>query len=173
VAVGSALIGGLAMTVPQVTRADDSPAETISSGGKPVFVQDVATDARAAVEVVDAFRAAIKAVDLGAAKDLLDETVLVLENGGSERSRDEYMGSHAIADAAFMQSARETLRYRRARVTGELAWVGTQSELERTKDGKPTVIFSSETMVLRKSNLGWRIVHIHWSSRVAEAGASS
>ena len=154
----------------ETSAAVDAHAVEASASGKPVFVQDVAAEARDAISVVDAFGAAIKAADLAVAKDLLDVNALVLESGESERSRDEYMGSHAIADAAFMQSTVVTPRYRRARAQGDLAWVGTQSELERTKDGKPTVIYSSETMVLRKTGAGWKIVHIHWSSHGVAAG---
>jgi ketosteroid isomerase-like protein len=54
---------------------------------------------------------------------------------------------------------------RRARVSGDLSWVATESELHATDDGKPMTLLSTETMVLRKTDGGWRIVHIHWSSR--------
>ncbi|WP_379655388.1 nuclear transport factor 2 family protein [Pseudoxanthomonas sp. UC19_8] len=48
---------------------------------------------------------------------------------------------------------------------GELAWVGSESELHASKDGKPLTLLSTETMVLKRGTQGWRIVHIHWSSR--------
>jgi ketosteroid isomerase-like protein len=38
------------------------------------------------------------------------------------------------------------------------------------KDGKPMTIASTETMVLRSTGTGWKIVHIHWSSRVRKPG---
>ncbi|MGH8049613.1 MAG: hypothetical protein ACREPB_03025, partial [Arenimonas sp.] len=69
--------------------------EKVASTGKPVFVQNIAPAAIDAVNVVDAFSAAIKSVKLDVAKNLLDPKVLILESGGSERSRDEYLGSHA------------------------------------------------------------------------------
>jgi ketosteroid isomerase-like protein len=43
--------------------------------------------------------------------------------------------------------------------------VGTESELHASKDGKPITLLSTETMVLKNTPNGWRIVHIHWSSR--------
>jgi ketosteroid isomerase-like protein len=133
----------------------------------PAFVQDIAPGAADAVKVVDAFSAAIKAVKLDEAGKLLDPEVLILESGSSERSRDEYLGEHAIADAAFMQTATQQPRYRQARAEGDVAWVGTESLLETTRDGKPLHLLSTETMVLKRTEQGWRIVHIHWSSRPA------
>ena len=135
------------------------------SAGMPVTVQDIAPAARDAVKVVDAFTAAIKAAKTSEAGKLLDDKALILESGGSERSRAEYLREHAIADATFMQSARQQLRYRQARAEGNVAWVGSESDLQTTKDGKPVTILNTETMVLRKGADGWRIVHIHWSSR--------
>lgn len=131
----------------------------------PAFVQDVSPEAVPAVKVVDAFSAAIKAARIDSAKKLLDPKVLVLESGGSERSRDQYIEEHAVADAAYMQGATQDLRYRKARAAGDLAWVGTESILTSQKKGKPSLSKSTETMILRKTADGWKIVHIHWSSR--------
>ena len=91
----------------------------------------------------------------------------VSSSGGSERSRDEYLREHAIADAAFMQTAQQQLRYRQAQAFGEIAWVGTESAMRITKNGKNSMLLSTETMVLKKTSGAWKIVHIHWSSRPA------
>ena len=136
-----------------------------AQAGMPAFVQDVSPEAVPAVKVVDAFSAAIKAARIDSAKQLLDPNVLVLESGGSERSRDQYLEEHAVADAAYMQGTTQELRYRKARVAGDLAWVGTESILTSKKSGKPSLNMSTETMILHKTADGWKIVHIHWSSR--------
>jgi hypothetical protein len=140
------------------------PAATTASLGMPVYVRNIDPAAAGAVKVVDMFSAAIKAARLDEAAKLLDPKVLILESGGSERSRDEYLEHHAIADAAFMQSAQQQLRYRQAHVDGAFAWVGTESELQAIKDTKPVLLKSTETMLLHKGPQGWKIVHIHWSS---------
>ena len=145
-------------------------AHEATAQGMPVYVQDIAPAAVEAVKVVDAFSAAIKAAKLDVASELLDPKVLILESGHSERSRDEYMGSHAIADAAFMQTAQQQLRYRQARAEGDIAWVATESLLQATEDGKSLLLLSTETMLLKKTDAGWKIVHIHWSSRPATKG---
>ena len=126
-----------------------------------------AADARTApaVAVVQQFSTALQKGDLVAAGALLTDDVLILESGGAERSRDEYLGHHAKGDAEFLKSAHVQKIRQTARVEGALAWVGTESEIHLTKDGKPVTLLSTETMILRQSAGAWRIVHIHWSSR--------
>lgn len=162
---------GMALSVqalahePKVTTLPASPATSPASQGMPVMVRDIDAAAIDAVAVVDAFGAAIGSADFAAAKALLDPGVLILESGGAERDRDTYLAEHALADAAFLQTARQQPRYRRARATDGLAWVATESTIERVDHGKQSVSLSTETMVLRKTDAGWKIVHIHWSSR--------
>jgi uncharacterized protein (TIGR02246 family) len=126
---------------------------------------DVPDAARAPVEVVEAFSKALAAADFATVKRLLDPDVLIHETGGAERSRDEYLAHHAKSDAKFLAGARQTLERRRARVDGDFAWVGSESKLHATNKGKPVTLGSTETMVLRRTADGWRIVHVHWSSR--------
>ena len=126
-----------------------------------------ATDAKTApaIAVVQRFSTALQKGDLVAAGALLADDVLILESGGAERSRDEYLGHHAKGDAEFLKSAHVQKIRQTARVDGALAWVGTESEIHLTKDGKPVTLLSTETMILRHSAGTWQIVHIHWSSR--------
>ena len=152
----------------QTLAPADKAATPLMTTGMPVFVQNIAPAALEAVKVVDAFTAAVKAVKLDEAKNLLDPEVLILESGGSERSRDEYMASHAIADANFLQNAQQQLRYRQAKAEGNFAWVATESSLDSMEDGKKIMLLSTETMLLMKTGTSWRIVHIHWSSRPAK-----
>ena len=130
---------------------------------------DVPAAAEPAVAVVERFGQALVAGDLKAAETLLDADVLILETGGAELSREEYMGHHAISDAQFLKGTRSELKHRKARIEGGLAWVGTESDLHASKDGQPMTLLSTETMVLKKTGADWRIVHIHWSSRPRKA----
>lgn len=126
---------------------------------------DVAPAAQPAVVVVERFGKALAAADFKTVEALLAPDVLILETGGAERSRSEYLGHHAISDAQFLKGTHNQLKRRRALAAGDLAWVGTESELHASKDGKPLTLLSTETMVLKKAGADWRIVHIHWSSR--------
>jgi hypothetical protein len=133
---------------------------------------DVPDSAKAATAVVDRFFAALSSGDLTLAGGQLDPNVIILESGGAEHSAAEYLGGHAKDDAQFLEGAHHVLHRRTARATGDLVWVASESELHVEKDGKPSTLVSTETMVLRSGKAGWKIVHIHWSSRVKKPGES-
>ena len=154
----------LAIVPPAMAQATQSHAQHHPVAAASADV-DVPTDATAAVAVAERFHGALSSGDMATVEALLAADVLILESGGAERSREEYMGHHAVSDAAFLKGAHRQLLRQRARVAGEFAWVGTESELHAKKDGKPLTVQSTETMVLKQTTDGWRIVHIHWSSR--------
>ena len=138
--------------------AHDPPAATPTA--------DVADPAAAPVlAVVDEFSTALQGGDLERAGALLATDVLILESGGAERSRAEYLEHHAISDAEFLKAAHVQRTGRTVRVHGDVAWVGSEAEIHASSQGQPLTLLSTETMVLRKEADGWRIVHIHWSSR--------
>ncbi len=126
---------------------------------------DVPEDAAAAVAVVERFSDSLAAGDLERAGAELAADVIILESGGAERSAAEYLSGHAKHDAEFLKAAHRKLLHRTARRSGNLAWVASESEIHSQKDGKPMVIASTETVVLTSTVAGWKIVHIHWSSR--------
>lgn len=119
-----------------------------------------------AAATVDAFSAALKAARLDEVKRLLAEDVQVFEGGHVEDGRDAYFAEHAAADALFLASAEVKLESRSGGGDGDLAWVSSRSTIQR--EGKRYA--SIETMVLRRGGDGWKIVHIHWSSRPLPAG---
>lgn len=120
---------------------------------------------KAVIATVEHFSTALQGGELKRVGELLAEDVLILESGGAERSREQYLGHHAISDAAFLSGAHVQVNQRTARVNGNLAWVGTESELHTTRGGKAVALLSTETVILKRDDAGWRIVHIHWSSR--------
>jgi ketosteroid isomerase-like protein len=125
---------------------------------------DVPDEAREAVAVVDRFAAALAAGDLEAAGAALDPGVVILESGGAEHSATEYLGGHAKDDAAFLKTARQRPVARTARVSGDIAWIATEGEMEYEKGGVAKSAASTETMILRRTGDSWKIVHVHWSS---------
>jgi len=132
----------------------------------------VDASAQSVVAVVEQFSKALQSADFKRVGELLAPDVLILESGGAERSREEYLGHHAISDAMFLKGAHAQIMQRTARIEGSLAWVGTESELHAMKDGKALTLLSTETMILKKTGADWRIVHIHWSSRPKKDTAS-
>lgn len=122
-----------------------------------------------AISIVERFGAALKAADMATVAQLLDEKVLVLESGGAERSREEYLGHHAVADAAFLGAARVKPVRRQGWMSGDVAFVGSESEITTGEGADAKTLLSTETMLLRRESSTWRIVHIHWSSRPKKA----
>ena len=135
------------------TRAATGPAETA-----------IPESADEAAAVVDAFQAALRAGDIDRAAGYLDPHVVILESGAAEQSREEYLAVHAPADAQFMKTVKVTTGWSKAHVAGNLAWIASLSKFEFEKEGQAAFIDSAETMVLRRDDAGWKIVHIHWSS---------
>lgn len=143
-------------------------AATVQAPAGPVL--NIPVQAQPAVAAVERFSAALVAGRLDAAGAELDPNVLILERGGAERSAAEYLGGHAKGDAAFLQTAHIQLIRRSAQINGDLAWVASESELHLSKDGKPVTVLSTETMLVQRTHAGWKIVHIHWSSRTKAPG---
>jgi ketosteroid isomerase-like protein len=122
-------------------------------------------EARAASVVVDAFHAALKRGDTRAAAALLADDALVFEGGGVERGKAEYASHHLPADAVFAKAVTSSVKHRTGRVEGGIAWIASESTTIGTYKAKPINSAGTETMVLRRDPAGWRIVHIHWSSK--------
>ncbi len=119
------------------------------------------------VDVVRAFHAALEAGDSAAAIDLLAPDVVVLEAGGVEASRDEYASRHLRSDIGFVSSVTREVTREFSGMEGEVAWVLGEAHTRGTYRGRAVDSFVAETMILKRTPAGWRIVHIHWSSRRA------
>ena len=133
-------------------------------------VAAAAADADALAEpaaAVEAFSAALIKGDAAAASQLLDPAITIFESGWIERSRQEYAAHHMAEDTKFLRSATVTRLSRVGERIGDSAWIATEARITSSAGAKPVDIVSTETMVLHKTAAGWRIVHIHWSSRSA------
>jgi len=120
-----------------------------------------------AASVVDAFHAALVRNDVRAALALLADDVLIFESGRVERSKAGYASHHAPADAAYAAAVPPSLQTRSAAADDIYAWVVSESQATGRYQDKPVDQLTTESMVLRKTRDGWRIAHIHWSSRPA------
>lgn len=142
----------------------------------PAFAQDhahghaqtadsVAAEATDAATAVDAFHAALKAGDTAGALTFLAPDVMIFEEGGAERSRDEYASHHLGSDAAFAAASEATVSRRSGWADGDVAWVTSEGRTTGQFNGRAVDRLTTETMVLKRHSNGWRIHHIHWSSR--------
>lgn len=122
-----------------------------------------------AAATVDAFGQALLRGDAAEAQALLAPEVLIYESGGQEASRAEYARHHLAADIGFMAGATIEQLGRQDLSGPDLATVTTRSRI-RTRGAKPLDLLSTETMALKRTHEGWRIVHIHWSSQPYKPG---
>jgi ketosteroid isomerase-like protein len=127
-------------------------------------VQTVSPDAAAAEAAVDAFHASLRQGDTRAALALMAEDALVFEQGHAERSRAQYEAEHLGADAEFERAVASTITRRSSGDAGGIAWVSTETRMQGRFRGASVDRVGTETMILRRTDAGWRIVHIHWSS---------
>lgn len=147
------LAGATTTAVAHETAATTSTAGTLDASS------------RLAAAAVDAFHAALKGGETDKALSLLADDALVFEGGESERSKTEYAASHLAADAAFSAAVTTVVTRRVGRRAGDLAWIATESRTTGRYRDRDIDSVGTETMVLRREGAGWRIVHIHWSSR--------
>ena len=132
---------------------------------KPAAIATVVSPtARDAAASVDAFHAALRRGDTATASKLLADDVLIFESGGVERSKAEYQSHHLGADAEFAKAVPSALTRRAGEASGTMAWIASEGRTSGAYNGKPIDLATTETMVLRRSGKGWRIVQIHWSS---------
>ncbi len=139
------------------TKTHTEPAITTTTDGEA---------AKAAVAAVERFERALADGDRNAALALLAPDLVVYESGHAERTREEYAASHLDADIAYLKTAKTRLLSRSASAVGDSALVLSETEIRSEREGKTTTRASLETLLLRRSADGWRIAHIHWSSRV-------
>jgi ketosteroid isomerase-like protein len=121
-------------------------------------------DSTTPVGTVTAFHAALASGDTQAALAHLTEDAMIFESGGVERSRAEYASHHLESDAAYSAAVPRTLVSRSHGEDGDAAWVMSVETVTGTYRSRAINSRSVETMLLRRVEGQWRIMHIHWSS---------
>lgn len=117
---------------------------------------------------VTGFHTALEQGDRAAALAALSDNVRIFEQGWVESSKAEYASHHLDSDIAFSKVVQNTTMDVDVLVDGMTAIVTSKSTTKGTFDGQPVDSVGLETMVLRKVEGDWKIVHIHWSSRKAK-----
>lgn len=107
---------------------------------------------------------AIAIGDVNTLRTVLAPDVLIFESGGVESSLAEYEGHHMPADMAFMKAMRREVISQQVIDSGDAATVVTRSRVHGIYKDKEIDLNSTETLVMRKLDGQWKVVHIHWSS---------
>jgi len=143
-------------------RVPDAPPVPAETGE--IDVTDQAADAEGASELVRDFHRALAAGDSAAVLELLHPEAVIYEAGHAE-TVDEYRAGHLAADIRFAAATeRHVLSEQTFAMDGAVLYLSethTSGRVgEREIDSRGV-----ETMLLVRTGDGWRIRHIHWSSR--------
>lgn len=114
--------------------------------------------------VVHAFHGALAAGDSARALELLHPDVRVFEGGHAE-TLSEYRAGHLAADMAFSGSVERAVVSESVSGRGDRALYLSEYRMTGTFRDEEIDARGTETMVLVRTGDGWRIRHIHWSSR--------
>ncbi len=114
-------------------------------------------------DAVQSFHKALHSGDAATIRHLLDDSVHIYEGKGVERSAEEYIGHHMLADMMYLKALSEEVVEQRVIASGDMAFAVTRSRLTGQRDGRPVDVLNVETVVLRRIDGAWKIVHVHWS----------
>ena len=121
------------------------------------------------VQVVADFHAALTAQDKDKALALLLPTASIYESGGAETVT-EYASHHVMGDMAFSATVGREIVEQSKQMVGDVAWIMTRYRNTGTYKDKTIDSITVETAVLHHVKEGWRIAHLHWSTRSQKKG---
>lgn len=116
-------------------------------------------------ETVATFHQALVDGEKAQALALLASDIVIFESGGAELSRQEYASHHLPADMAFSAATQRKVIDQQGQESEDIAWQLTRFETTGVYKKRQINSHGVETMLLRRTQDGWLIMHIHWSSR--------
>ncbi len=117
-----------------------------------------------ASRVLAAFHAALQRGDSATATAQLATDATIYESGYAE-TRAEYLAHHLQGDIDFAKTTKTEVKASQQQCSASLCLVLHESETSGSYKGKPVRSRGLESVVLRRDGDGWKIVHLHWSSR--------
>ena len=125
---------------------------------------EATVDELAVRAVVQAFKDALAAGDSSAALSYLHPDLVVYEAGHAE-TLVEYRAGHLAADMEFAAAVETSVLEQGTIVRPEMALWVSESASKGEFRGRAIDAHGTETIVLLPTESGWKILHVHWSSR--------
>lgn len=115
-------------------------------------------------KIISKFHKAIKLGQKKKAKLLLDANVMIFKNGIIEKSADQYEKNMMVDDMKYFAKLKTEVLAHSVNIIGDMAY--STSHIKSTGQVYGSYINSEnlESMVLKKFNNKWKIVHIHRSN---------
>ena len=123
-----------------------------------------AQDAEAVAAVVDRYHQALASGDSDLAASMLTEDAVILESGGRE-TKAEYVDHHLPGDMRFAQAISRERSAIDVTTRGDVAWAASTNTTKGRIGERDIDSRGAELMVLVRTDEGWQITAIHWSSR--------
>ena len=132
-------------------------------------IAQISPAASDAVQVVNTFMEELATGQLEAARQLMTPNAVVMANGQVLGTRDGYIDGAAKGDATALQGVQREILRRDADAGPNAGWVVSEKRMRGPggAQGAPREVVVTETMLLARTTAGWKITHIHWSSRQA------
>jgi hypothetical protein len=115
------------------------------------------------LETLDNFKQAIVDNDSDKARQLLSDSVRILE-GGNIETKEEYLSHHFHSDGKFLKAMKRNEDYQNVAIVGNVGWVSTKTHVWGTYNERELNLNSLELAILNKENGIWKITALHWSS---------
>ncbi|MEO5510244.1 MAG: nuclear transport factor 2 family protein [Longimicrobiales bacterium] len=115
-------------------------------------------------KVVEGFSRALAAGDSTAVLALLHPDVVIYEGGHAE-NLEQYRSGHLRSDIAFSAAVPRSTLSDHVVLADRMATYVSEYTAKGTFRNRAIDSHGTETMVLVKTPAGWKIRHIHWSSR--------
>jgi ketosteroid isomerase-like protein len=140
-----------------------------SAAAAPTNAASLSPAASAAEQVVNAFMTDLANGQLEAARQLMAPDAVVMANGQVLGNRDGYINGAAKGDAAALAGTQRELLHRSVQAGADTGWVLSEKRVRRDAASAqgPREVLVTETMLLARTTGGWKITHIHWSTRQA------
>ena len=148
---------------PDSSATKNKAGDVVSAGADAEIVNLV-------TELADEYHEALRNGDKDGVEQALMPDVILAEGGGAERSFEQYAGHHMPSDMAYTKAMNTTLINRDVMVDDNLALVISEMTMKGRFNDREINNRMMETMVMKKTENGWRIAHIHWSSAPIKQG---
>lgn len=116
------------------------------------------------VQALEAFQIAFINKNQERAWELLAEDARILERANIE-TKEEYLSHYFHSDGKFLSAMQRKVESQKVKSREDTAWVSTVSHMDGTYNDRKISINSAELAVLVKTEAGWKISAVHWSSR--------
>ena len=131
--------------------------------GSTISYSQQTSQQEAVIQSLSSFHQAIVENDSQKARELLSDSVRILEGGGIE-TKQEYLSHHFHSDGKFLSAMKREIESRNVTIEGNTAWVSTQTHTWGTYSDRKLDLKSLELAVLKKEEGHWQITALHWSS---------